>query len=367
MHNNLKIRVFEAGIPITKTNPIQKWIDEWSSQVFVKITSNRKSGWGETLPAVLNSTKIYSMLIKDMGNLIRENNPENIRTIWDKLSKASFSGGSGVVYGAMSGIDIALWNLKATMNGLSLTSLLGNSEGRARRYASLSRYKSVDDVLSIVENLYSKGFDLIKLHQSKDDTMLSIQKIRETIGYNVNIAVDMNCAFGFTDAKKFVEDISHYEPLWIEEPLWPHNNYKGLSKLNKIWPIAAGENAFYIEDFKEMIDLEALTYYQPDIAKIGGITPALDLIAILKSNNLNIACHNRPHNGWVSAFASASLSIGLGIDTWIETPPFNPQEKYFNICADINEKFISSKAYNLSITPKEPIPKKFGFHPLIFH
>ena len=367
MNNNLKIKVFEVGIPITKTNPTQKWIDEWSSQVFVKITSNRKSGWGETLPAALNSTKIYSMLIKDMGNLISENNPEDVRAIWDTLSKASFSGGAGVVYGAMSGIDIALWNLKPTMNNMSLTSLLGNTNGTARRYASLSRYKSVDDVLSIVENLYSKGFDLIKLHQSKDDTLISIKKIRETIGYNVKIAVDMNCAFGFIDAKRFVEDISHYEPVWIEEPLWPHNDYKGLSKLNKIWPIAAGENEFYIEDFKQMIELEAVTYYQPDIAKMGGITPALNLIPILKSDNLNIAFHNRPHNGWLSTFASASLSIGLGIDALIETPPFNPPEEYFNICADINEKFIKPKGANLSIIPKEPLPKKFGFHPLIFH
>ncbi len=365
--DDFKIQVVKAGIPLSVTNPPQKWNGQWSFQVYVKAQSHGKNGWGETLPAALNSIDTYSEMIEGFLKIIENSDHHDVRNIWEKMSRSSFSGGYGVTTGAMSAIDIALWDLKARELGVPLSSLLGSNSGKARRYASLSRYNSPEEALQIVMNLADKGFTLVKLHQSDLDTLETMKLIRKELGYDIKIAADMNCAFRFNQAREFVEKMAKFEPRWIEEPLWPHDDYDGLAKLNKIVPIAGGENEFSINQFLAMLQKESLSYYQPDVAKIGGITPLLDLIALFKAYNTGIAFHSRPHNGWVSTIASSCVAIGTGIDAWIETPPTGIPDKYFEHQVTLDKDAISTNGPGISIYPKEPVTSPGTFTPLIFH
>ena len=164
-----------------------------------------------------------------------------------------------------------------------------------------------------------------------------------------------------------MNEIRKYEPVWVEEPLWPHDDYNGLSKLNKIAPVAAGENEFSINQFLSLLEKDALTYYQPDVAKIGGITSLMDLVALFKAYNVEIAFHSRPHNGWVSTLASVNVAIGANTDAWIETPPFGIPLDRFTFEGKIYAEYIAPSGKGLSIVPKEPIKEAKTSKPLIFH
>ena len=365
--DDCKIQVVKAGVPLSVTKPPQKWTGQWSFQVYVKAVSNGKTGWGEALPAALNSMDTYSAMIEGYLKIIGNADHHDVRGIWEKMSRSSFSGGYGVTTGAMSAIDIALWDLKARELDSSLSSMLGSNSGKARRYASLSRYNGPEETLQVVRNLADEGFTLVKLHQSGTDTLETMKLIRKELGFEIKIAADMNCAFKFNQAKEFVQKMAKLEPYWIEEPLWPHDDYDGLAKLNRIAPIAGGENEFSISQFLTMLQKESLSYYQPDVAKIGGITPLLDLVSLFKAYNSGIAFHSRPHNGWVSTIASACVAIGTCIDAWIETPPNGIPDQYFEHQVAMDKDLISANGPGISIFPKEPVPEPGDFTPLIFH
>ena len=306
-------------------------------------------------------------MIEDYLKIIGDLDHHDIRGIWEKMSGASFSGGYGITTGAMSAIDIALWDLRARELGVPLSSMLGGRSGRARRYASLSRYSGPDETFQIVRNLIDDGFTMVKLHQSSSDALDTLKLIRKELGYEVKIAADMNCAVRFNQAKEFVERMSKYEPYWIEEPLWPHDDYDGLAKLNRIAPIAGGENEFSVNQFLSMLQKESLSYYQPDVAKIGGITPLLDLVSLFKAYNAGIAFHSRPHNGWVSTIASACVAIGTCIDAWIETPPTKIPQEYFQHSVRMEKDIILPEGNGISLSPMEPVLGPSSPAPLFFH
>ena len=365
--DDFKIQVLKAGIPLGVTKPPQKWNGQWSFQVYVKAQSSGEIGWGEALPAALNSVDTYAGMIEGYLKIIEDSDYNDIRCIWEKMYRSSFSGGYGVTTGAMSAIDIALWDLKARKLGLPLSSMLGSNSGKARRYASLSRYNGPEGTLQIVRNLVNEGFTLVKLHQSDTDTLETMKLIRKELGYDIKIAADMNCAFRFNQAKEFVEKMAKFEPYWIEEPLWPHDDYDGLAKLNKIVPIAGGENEFSMNQFLSMLQKESLSYYQPDVAKIGGITALLDIVPLFKAYNAGIAFHSRPHNGWVSTIASACVAVGTCIDAWIETPPTGIPDEYFDHSVAMDNENIVLNGHGISLAPKEPLPEPGPFAPLVFH
>lgn len=364
---DLRFRVVKAGIPLSATKPPQKWTGEWSFQVYVKVEAEGRAGWGEALPAALNSVDTYAKMIEEYAKIAGGLDHRDIRGIWDKMYRASFSGGYGVTTGAMSAIDIALWDLRARELGVSLCSMLGSSTGRARRYASLARYSGPGEVLQIVRGLIEEGFTMVKLHQGREDTLEAMKLIRKELGYEVKVAVDMNCAFRFERAREFVEKISKFEPYWVEEPLWPHDDYGGLARLNKTVPIAAGENEFSLNQFLTMLEKESATYYQPDVAKVGGVTPLLDIISLLKAYNVGVAFHNRPHNGWVSTIATACVAVGTHVDAWVETPPTDIPQQYFEHHVKLKKDVILPEGLGISISPREPLPEPGTPTPLIFH
>ena len=356
-----------GNIPLDDTRPKQLWTEEWSNQLFVKVGNGSETGWGEVLPAALNSAKPYLDLIEIMGKLIENQNESEIRKLWGKMRRSSFNGGTGIVYGSISGIDIAFWDLKGKKLGLPVYSLIGGSKGKVKRYASLSRYGKTETVLEVVKNLLDSGYRSIKLHERKEDTLEAVKIIRKNLGYEFDLMVDMNCAFQYPRAVKFANEVSKYELKWIEEPIWPPNDFESLKKVNELVPVAAGENLFDVLDFIRVAQMDALTYYQPDVTKIGGVTPMIDLCIILDNMQKKIAFHCRPHNGWVGILSSAHIARGLELDCLVETPPNEIPEDFFKFSGEIDKDHITPDGAGLGITPLDNIPIRKAQKVLEFH
>ncbi|MGC8663710.1 MAG: mandelate racemase/muconate lactonizing enzyme family protein [Thermoplasmata archaeon] len=356
-----------SSIPLNETIPKQEWLDEWSKQLFVKICSNHTCGWGEILSAAFNSPNLYADIVRRFEPFLKNIEFTEPNIIWEKLRKLTFSGGYGPIIGAISGIDIALWDLKARISNVYLGDILGKNENSVIRYASLSRYANPDKVSKASINISKMGFEMIKLHQTKDDTLESVKKIREKLGYSIDLMVDMNCSMKLEEAIQFANSVQKYELKWLEEPIWPPDDHASLKKVNDIIPVAAGENFFSYYTFEKAVQMDALTYFQPDVTKIGGLTPTLKIIDLLKKNNKKLAFHNRPHNGWVGIFASIAASKMSGINAIIETPPNNIPDQYFKYSAEVENKYITVKGIGLGIDPIEPLPSLKNEKVLIFH
>ncbi|HYB03062.1 MAG TPA: enolase C-terminal domain-like protein, partial [Nitrososphaerales archaeon] len=237
------IQVKRGAIPLTETVPAQLWVSEWSNQLFVKVTASGSVGWGEVLPAAANTREPYVAMIERFAENLRGEDENEIRKLWNMMRKWSFTGGYGITTGAISGIDIALWDLLGKKSSEPVSELLEPEEPfvpKLRRYVSLSRYGSNEQLRAVVGTLLEKGYRSIKMHQSPDDTLEGVKLLRDSFGRDFELMVDLNCGFSYRTADEFMRRIERYELKWIEEPVWPPDDFESLAKLNKLGAVAAG-------------------------------------------------------------------------------------------------------------------------------
>jgi len=182
-------------------------------------------------------------------------------------------GRAGPVIHAVSALDIALWDVRGKLEGAPIHRLLGGAQrSRVGVYASLLSYAGVvENVKRNVERALERGYRQIKLHERTPETVAAT---RAVAGADVPIMVDTNCAWLPDAAAAAVTAMAPSKPLWVEEPVWPPEDFSALAEVRRTTgvPIAAGENATGALDFRKMIAAGAVDYVQPSAIKIGGIT-----------------------------------------------------------------------------------------------
>ena len=200
---------------------------------------------------------------------------------------------------ALSGLDIALWDIAGKAAGKPLHALLrgDGAPGRTslRVYASLLRYSTPELVARNVERALRDGYDLIKLHEI---TLEAAQAARDVTGPDIPIMVDTNCPWRGDDAVLNVRRLGAMNPLWVEEPVWPPEDHETLARVRKETgvAIAAGENAVTAPALIQMIAAGAVDYAQPSVSRIGGITEFLKVAAAARQHGVHLAPHS-PYYG----------------------------------------------------------------------
>ncbi len=362
-----KIEKIRTSIPLDKTDPEQMWIEEWGNQLFIRTeNSDGQEGWGEILTAAGNSREPYEAILDVLIGQVITSDEDDIKELWNKMRRLTFSGGYGITTGSISGIDISLWDLFSRKSGTPLSNILGKRRSSVKRYASLSRYSDPEKAASAVNKLFMEGYSSIKLHQSWSDTLETVNIIRKEVGYDLELMADLNCSMDFETARDFMQKIQKFELKWIEEPVWPPDDFKSLEKLNRIAPVAAGENFFSIFDFKRLLEDDCLSYFQPDVAKIGGVTPMVEIMGLLKSYGATLALHNRPHNGWIGIITSANIACSFDGPTLVETPP-NEIPSLFSFDGEIDKNSIHPDGNGIGIRPVGNLPPSKNNKLLRFH
>lgn len=313
----MNIQIFPLSIPFF-TNPVSEFSDQWSVQLYVKVSWDNVSGWGETGVFGSGILGAYASILKELiVPLLGKytiTSPYDVETFLEKVMLTA--GNCGVVTGAISSVEMAMWDARARKLNTSLAEMLG---GRVRErvpvYGSFPRFKSSEDVVSTVVKTTERGYKMIKLHQPPSSVVEDLHEIREKIGYDVKVALDMNAPFDLESAKKFVDAVAKYEVEWVEEPIWPLDDYDSLTKLCDYSPvpIAAGENEYTIHGFRRLLET-GIAYLQPDIAKIGGVSKFLKVLDLASGYNVKVAPHDRPDSSplslaYVLQIASARSEI----------------------------------------------------------
>jgi L-alanine-DL-glutamate epimerase-like enolase superfamily enzyme len=182
-------------------------------------------------------------------------------------------GRSGPVIHALSGLDIALWDIRGKLEGVSVATLLGGARRkRVEAYASLLQYGgAVEDVGRNVRRALERGYRHVKLHERTPE---AVAAARAAAGPDIPIMVDTNCAWLAAEATAPVAAMAASKPYWVEEPIWPPDDFESLAALRRATgvPLAMGENATGLLDFRRMVAAGAADFVQPSIVKIGGLT-----------------------------------------------------------------------------------------------
>ena len=282
------------------------------------------TGWGECFgPGNIALANKY-IVEKVIQPLIIGEDPINKEYIWHKVyNLLRDSGQKGMPIQALSGIDIALWDILAKKAKLPLYQLLGgktNNKIPVYGYGMMLQKKSVEELCELFKKeanqIKEKNFKAMKMKVGlgpKEDLKL-VSAVREAIGDDFKLMVDANHAYNKNDALYVGRGLDEMEIYWFEEPVAPedYDGYKELKEKLKT-NIAGGEAEFTKYGWNQLIKNNCIDIAQPEVCGLGGITEYLKVSALAQSNFIPIVNHV-----WGSAL---SVAVNLHLLTSLPDMP----------------------------------------------
>jgi L-alanine-DL-glutamate epimerase-like enolase superfamily enzyme len=211
----------------------------------------------------------------------------------------------GITAFALSGLDIALWDIAGKAARTPLWKLLGGSQpGRVACYASLLRYAEPALVAQYCERALGEGFCALKLHEVDEKV---IRAARAAAPRDIALLLDVNCEWSVADAIAVGKRLASLGLEWFEEPVFPPEDGAGLRAVGEACgiPIAAGENCCFVSQFAALFDARAVQYAQPSVTKVGGITEFRKVVALGAARGISLA----PHSPYFGPGALATLHL----------------------------------------------------------
>jgi L-alanine-DL-glutamate epimerase-like enolase superfamily enzyme len=261
-------------------------------KIVVKVFSDEGIvGIGEAF-AMGAPVAVCDVIEQELKPCLLGEDPCLIEKIVEKLFRSTFfytRRGLGLF--AISSVEIALWDLLGKVRGLPVSALLGGPcETKVQAYASLLRYDRPEEVVEVAQKYVEQGFSAIKLHQSD---LESVRAVRKAISEEIDLMLDVNCAWDPLEAVHKARALSEYKLRWLEEPVWPPEDYRGLAEVTAAAevPIAAGENESTRYGFRELIALKAVNIVQPSLCRVGGLLEAKKISHLASSWNLPVIPH----------------------------------------------------------------------------
>jgi len=198
---------------------------------------------------------------------------------------------------AMSGIDMALWDIRGKAVGWPLYRLLGGGPRAVPAYAG-GVALGWQDPSALVEEArrhVEAGYRAVKLRlgDSVARDLARVRAVREAFGADLAILADANTAYGVDDARAVMPELDELGVGWLEEPFPPHDHrsYAHARTFGRV-PLAAGENHYTRYEFNRLVDDGVVTVLQPDLSKAGGITETLRIAAMASAHKLRVHLHS---------------------------------------------------------------------------
>ena len=279
--------------------------------LIVKVTTDTGVvGWGETfgftsIPAV--KVVIDSILAPE---IVGRDASQFEKLMLDLQKKFHIFGRSGAFIFGLSAIDIALWDIAGKVANQPVYQLLGGSDASSLGcYASLIRYSDPALVRENVTRAVNSGFRHLKLHEIDVEC---VRAAREAAGDDVEITLDVNCAWSVREALDMTNKLRPFNLRWLEEPVWPPENYSGLARVRQEGgiPIAAGENASTLMDFQHLLEAKSVDFIQPSPTKMGGLTELRKVFALANAHGATVMVHSFYDGPGLLASVHASAALG---------------------------------------------------------
>ena len=265
------------------------------------------------IKAIVDAPASHSNAMGLRSMLIGED-PLEIDRLWHKMYRGSiYYGRSSAAIHAMSGIDIALWDIKGKALGQPIHRLLGGPHREEiRAYASTLMPDTPEEAGNVVSGLVDRGFTAIKLGwgpfgRDADLDVALVRAARESVGDHVDLMFDIGMGWPNADhAIRQVRRFEEYHPYWVEEPLWPDETagYRKLADAVET-RIACGEEDTTHWGFARLMEETRVDVIQPDVTRAGGISELVKIAQLADLRGVTMV----PHSWSTGIIKAASLHV----------------------------------------------------------
>ncbi|HEY0770680.1 MAG TPA: galactonate dehydratase [Sphingobacteriaceae bacterium] len=305
--------------------------------IFVKVVTDQPGLWGWGEATLEWHTRSVTGAIEDLSQLLIGEDPRRIEHLWQMMYRQHFWHGDNIVRGtAISGIDIALWDILGKIHGVPCHQLWGGrvrdyirlychlGGGKmedfyqtkphdAKRFGELAR-QAVDDgftafkSMAVPETMPLEG--LRPIHYAE----ACVKEMREAVGDDIDIMVDCHARPSPRMGMLFAKALEPYGLYFFEEPCWPET-IEDIALIQRAvkTPIASGERLVGIHAFREMFEKRAVSVVQPDITHCGGLSEVRRIAAMADAYRISIA----PHNPQGPVSTAASIEFGFATPSYI--------------------------------------------------
>ncbi|MEB3364084.1 galactonate dehydratase [Lactobacillus sp. R2/2] len=269
--------------------------------IFIKINTDEGiSGWGELVSGTKTETVVAG--VKEMCSKLIGKNPFEIERIWQRLHRSFFRGGP-INGTAISGIEMALWDIKGKALNLPVYELLGGAVRDKIKVYSWIGGDRPSDVVAMAQKRWDKGFRAVKMNATSEmhyiDSLEKVEaavervaSIREKFGNAMSIGIDFHGRVHKPMAKVLAKALEEYHPMFIEEPVLPENEEYFAQIANEVsTPIATGERLYTRWGFKNIFKQGAVDIVQPDISLCGGLLEERKIAAMAEACDMAVAPH----------------------------------------------------------------------------
>ncbi len=305
--------------------------------IFVKVLTDQPGlyGWGE---ATLEwHTRGVLGSLKDLEPLLIGEDPTRVEYLWQIMYRQHFWHGNGITRStAISGIDIALWDIVGKVHGVPCHQLWGGpvrdyvrlyshlgggkmedfyetTPDDASRFADLA-LKAVEDgftafkTMAVPETMPLEGLRPVKYAEA------CVKAMREAVGDDIDIMVDCHARPSPRMGHLFAKALEPYGLYWLEEPCWPEvSDDIGAIQRSVVTPIATGERLSGVHAFRDLLEKRACSIIQPDLTHCGGLSEGRKIAALAESYRVSMA----PHNPQGPVSTAASIEFGFATPSYI--------------------------------------------------
>lgn len=281
--------------------------------------SDGTEGWGFSWTPQIGASAVHALLADDIATAAAGRSAvpgEAWQDLWEHLHEA---GGGGLTTIALAGLDLALWDAEARAHGQAVSQLLGRRRENVRAYGSgVNLHYSLEELLAQVGRWVDAGFDAVKIKVGRPDLAEDLDRVaavREALGPDRALMIDANQRWDLARATASIQALSRFDLTWIEEPLRADDLAGHTELACRIdVPIALGENLHTVHRFDDFLRAGAAQIVQPNIVRVGGITPFLRIVELAAAHGATLHPHLLPE-------LSGQLALALpdiGRELWVE-------------------------------------------------
>ncbi len=282
-------------------------------------TDQGVEGVGHTMTLRGAWFKTLATAVQEMSELLIGEDPTQPEKIHRKmLSTVSWFGPGGMVEFAACALDIAVWDVLGKVAGQPLYRLLGGTRNRVPAYISgqLSRRLTLDELATASSGFKAQGWRAMKMNLGLERTPQAeaarVRAVREAVGPNVDILVDVNARWTPAQAIRTGRYLEEYQLFWLEDPT-EADDLEGLAEiaLQLGTPVATGEKYYGLAPWRKVLGARALDIVMVDMMRAGGITPLRKVAALCEAYGIPMASHTQHE---IYTHCIAALPHGLIVE-----------------------------------------------------